>query len=145
MTDKIFPADPQWAIAAEVPAAALEGVRARLPSWLRGAGSKVVEGNDGFSALLVFGGPVEEGEPVATKLTLEAKTPVYLLDLDDEAPATVELSGSRRVYKRVHPADLLEEHGIELPGSEPLASPLLSVGLLEGCLLYTSPSPRDRS
>ena len=132
MTDKIFVADTQWAIAAKVSVDVLERVRARLPNWLRGAGSKVVKGNDGFAALLVFGGPAEEGEPAASKLTLEAKTPVYLLDLDDEAPSTIELFGSGRKHKRVHPADLLEEHGIELPGGEPIESPLLTVGLLEG-------------
>jgi hypothetical protein len=132
MTDKVFHLDTQWAIAAKVPVDVLERVRARLPSWLRGAGSKVIEGNDGFAGLLVFGGPAEEGEPAATKLTTEEETPVYLLDFDDEAPSTIELLGSGRKHRRVHPADLLEEHGIQLPRGEPIASPLLTVGLLEG-------------
>ena len=132
MIDKVFHLDTQWAIAANVPVDVLERARARLPSWLRGAGSKVIEGNDGFAGLLVFGGPAEEGEPAATKLTIEQKTPVYLLDFDDEAPSTIELLGSGRTHKRVHPADLLEEHGIKLPAGEPVASPFLTVGLLEG-------------
>lgn len=132
MTEKIFCNEIHWAIAAKVPVDVLEGVRASLPSWLRGVGSKVVEGRAGFAALLVFGGPAEEGEPAAAMLTHDEKTPVYLLDLDDEAPSTVELSGSRRKYKRVHPAGFLDEHGIQPPDSQAVAAPLLAVGMLDG-------------
>ncbi len=130
-TSKTFPADTQWAIAATVPVAALEGLAKRLPTWLRGAGSKVVPGRDGFSALLVFGGGAEDGEQLAIDAATTHKTPVYLLDFDDEAPGLKEFRGNRARRRQESPADFLEQRGILAPGHERTPSPVTTVGLVE--------------
>ena len=66
---KITPNDTRWAIAAKVPVDTLEGVRAKLPKLLCGKGSKVVAGDAGFCALLVFGENADEGESAAMQLS----------------------------------------------------------------------------
>jgi len=52
---RIFREDTQWAIAGNVSMVALERLAGQLPKELQGDGSKIVAGNDGFAALLVFG------------------------------------------------------------------------------------------
>ena len=52
---RISPQDTQWAIAGKVATTMLEQLARTLPKELQGEGSKVVAGQDGFSALLVFG------------------------------------------------------------------------------------------
>jgi hypothetical protein len=128
---RITPNDTQWAIAAKVPVETLEGVRAKLPKLLRGNGSKVVAGDDGFAALLVFGENAAEGESAATRLSSDAGTAVYLLDFDDDAPSITELAKGRERRKRGHPADFLEERGIIAPGYAPAPSTIVSVGVIE--------------
>jgi hypothetical protein len=128
---RITPNQTRWAIAARVPAKTLEAVRTKLPKLLRGKGSKVVAGDDGFGALLVFGENVAEGESAATRLAEDVATPVYLLDFDDDAPSITELAKGRERRKRGHPADFLEERGIEAPGHAPPQSTIDSVGVVE--------------
>jgi hypothetical protein len=128
---KITPNDTRWAIAAKVPIETLEGVRAKLPKLLRGKGSKVVVGDDGFTALLVFGENADEGESAATQLSRDARVAVYLLDFDSDAPFIKELAKGRERRKRGHPADFLDGRGIVAPGYAHEPSPLVSVGLVE--------------
>jgi len=129
--NRITPNDTRWAIAAKVPAKTLEGVRAKLPKLLRGNGSKVVTGDEGFAALLVFAENAAEGESAATRLSSDAGTAVYLLDFDDEAPSITELAKGRERRKRGHPADFLEERGIIAPGYAPAPSTIVSAGVIE--------------
>ena len=81
--DPVVPGDTQWAIAGKVPLSALERCRRELDDWLQGEGSKVVSGSEGFAALLVFGGP-PEGESLAVEISRKHKTPIYVLDFNDE-------------------------------------------------------------
>lgn len=131
MMSKITPNDTRWAIAAKVPVDTLEGVRAKLPKLLRGEGSKVVAGDAGFCALLVFGENADEGESAAMQLSNVAGAAVYLLDFDDDAPFIKELTKGRERRKRGHPADFLEERGIVAPGYAPETTRLASVGVVE--------------
>ena len=128
---KITPNDTRWAIAAKVPVDTLESVRAKLPKLLRGEGSKVVAGDEGLTALLVFGENADEGESAATQLSRDTGTPVYLLDFDDDAPFIKEVVKGRERRRRGHPADFLEERGIVVPGFAPEPSTVVSVGLVE--------------
>jgi len=129
---RIFPQDTQWAIAGKVATAALEQLAHALPVELHGEGSRVVAGENGFSALLVFGDLPSER---LAKQLLVTVTPVYLLDFDDHAPVTLKLDRKKGHVVETnidkHPADLLEEQGIVAPGYEPLVSPVLMVGLVE--------------
>lgn len=130
---RISPQDTRWAIAGKVGTAALEQLAHALPMELHGEGSKVVAGENGFSALLVFGDFPDE--QLAKQLLVTA-TPIYLLDFDDHAPATLKLERKKgRVAETTidkHPAELLEEQGIVAPGYEPLRpSPIRMVGLVE--------------
>lgn len=130
---RISPHDTQWAIAGKVATTTLEQLARTLPKELQGEGSKVVAGQDGFSALLVFGDL--PNERLARQL-LATVTPVYLLDFDDDAPVTLKLDRNKgRVTETnldKHPADLLEEQGIVAPGYENPRSPVLIVGLVDG-------------
>jgi hypothetical protein len=129
---KVFPGDTQWAIAGKVPAPSLEKIGRRLPEWLHGDGHRVVTGNDGFAALLVFGGPADLGERPADELA-RRHGPVYLLDFDDEAYSIKELTGSKVKRLRGYPNELLEKHGIIAPGWEPSPpSPVIVAGVVEG-------------
>ena len=128
---KITPNNTRWAIAAKLPVDTLEGVRARLPRLLRGRGSKVVAGDDGFTALLVFGENADEGESAAMQLCRDTGTAVYLLDFDDDLPFIKEIAKWRERRRRGHPADFLEERGIVAPGYAPEPSSIVSVGVVE--------------
>ena len=130
---RIFRDDTQWAIAGNVETAVLEKLMRQLPKELQGDGARVVTGNDGFAALLVFGDLPNE---TLAKRLLAAVTPVYLLDFDDEAPVTLKLDRrkTRVTETRVdeHPADFLEEHGIMAPGYVLTPTPVREVGVIEG-------------
>jgi hypothetical protein len=133
---EIFPEDTQWAIAAEVPAAVLTAARRRLSKPLRRKGSRVVTGDGGVSALLVFGGSLEEGYDLAITISQKNLTPAYLLDFNDEAYSIRQFEGTsegtRVRWKKGHPAKLLRSHGITPPGYEPPPeSPVRVVGLVE--------------
>lgn len=124
--------DTQWAIAANASTAVLEDLARGLPRELQGDGSKIVSGNEGFAALLVFGDLPSER---LAKLLLLSVTPVYLLDFDDDAPATLRLDRKKtRVTETrvdVHPAGFLEQKGIIAPGyAAPI--PVKNIGLVEG-------------
>jgi len=133
---RIFREDTQWAIAANVPATALEQIASRLPRDLQGDGSKIVEGRGGFTALLVFGDVPDE---TLAKQLLASVTPVYFLDFDDDAPVTLKLdrTKTRVTETRVagHPADFLDERGIMIPGYGVVPSPVAAVGIVEGATL----------
>jgi hypothetical protein len=129
--NRITSDDTRWAIAGRVPAKTLEGVRAKFPNLLRGNGSKVTAGDDGFAALLVFAENAGEGESTATQLSIDAGTAVYLLDFDDDAPSITEFAKGRERRKRGHPADFLEERGIIAPGYAPEPSTIVSAGVIE--------------
>ena len=128
---RIIPNDTMWAIAGKVPAKTLEAVRAKLPKLMRGNGSKVMAGDDGFAALLVFAENAAEGESAATRLSSDAGTAVYLLDFDDDAPSITEFAKGRERRKSGHPADFLEERGIIPPGYAPAPSTIVSAGVIE--------------
>lgn len=93
---KIFREDTQWAFAGNVETAVLEKLMRQLPKELQGNGSRVVTGNDGFAALLVFGDLSSETTYTLAKRLLATVTPVYLLDFDDEDEVTLKLD--RRAY-----------------------------------------------
>ena len=124
--------DTQWAIAGKTTIEALEQLARALPRELQGEGSKVVAGKDGFAALLVFGDLPSES---LAKQLLTTVTPVYLLDFDDDAPATLKLERKKgrvaetRIDK--HPADLLEEQEIVAPGYAFTPTPVRDVALVE--------------
>jgi len=110
----ISPGDTRWAIAGKVPLSALERCRRELEDWLQGEGSKVVSGNDGFAALLVFGGP-PEGESLAIELSRKHKTPIYVIDFNDELDEGLsirEFDGTRVKWKRGYPAAFLKARGV---------------------------------
>lgn len=115
----IHPDDTKWAIAAKLPASILEVARCELSEFLQTDGSKVVSGDKGMSALLVFGGSPGEGEDLAVELSQRHKTSVYLLDFHDDGPSVGQFDGERVKWKRGHPADFLESYGIIAPGYEP--------------------------
>jgi len=133
---KISRDDTKWAIACKVTTDVLEQVAHKLPRELQGEGSKIVAGNQGFAALLVFGDLPDE---TLAKQLLVSVTPVYLLDFDDNAPVTLKLDRkkTRIIETRVneHPADFLEEQGIVAPGYAFTPSPVKSVGIVEGISL----------
>lgn len=148
---KIFREDTQWAFAGNVETAVLEKLLRQLPKKLQGDGSRVVTGNDGFAALLVFGDLSSETTYTLAKRLLATVTPVYLLDFDDEDEVTLKLD--RRVYllnfddedeapvtpKLDHrkmrvtvtyvgerPSGFLKKHGIVT------STPVREVGIIEG-------------
>jgi len=133
--------DTQWAIAGKVATSVLEELSRELPKELQGVGSKVVAGKEGFAALLVFGDLPSER---LAKQLLTTVTPVYLLDFDDDAPVTLKLDRKkmRITEARVdqHPAEFLEERGIDAPGYTLTPSPIDAVGLVED----TSPEEAQR-
>jgi hypothetical protein len=132
MTEKIFPNDTQWAIAASLPASVLESVRKQLPKALRGKGSRVVAGPDGFAALLVFGGAADLGESLAAALSTKSKSPVFVLDFDDEAPAVMQFDGAKEKHRGDDPAEFLEQRGIVAPGDEPSEpSGIVTIGVVD--------------
>jgi hypothetical protein len=133
MSRKIYPDDPRWAIALKAPATLLDGLRARLPEWLRDGGLRVIEGENGFGALIALGGGSDDGEPLGEDLSNQSKAAVYVLDFDDEAPRTIEFVRGTRTLKRVSPIAFLRAHGIELLRSErPERPSVVTVGLVEG-------------
>ncbi len=117
----LFPSGTRWAIAARLPPSALEAARYRLSDYLQAATAKVVAGNDGMSALLVFSGSREEGDGLAAQLSRLHKAPVYLLDFLVDHPSVREINESCYTEKNVHPADFLESYGVIAPGHEPRA------------------------
>lgn len=129
---RIFREDTQWAIAGHVETAVLERLVRQLPEELQGDGSRVVTGNDGFAALVVFGDLPSE---TLAKRLLVTVTPVYLLDFDDDAPVTLKLDRrkARVIGTRMdeHPADFLDEHGIVAPGYVLTATPIREAGIIE--------------
>lgn len=133
---RVFRGDTQWALAGKVSTAVLEQIARQLPRELQGEGSKVVAGNEGFAALLVFGDL--PSERLAHQL-LATATPVYLLDFDDDAPVTLKLDRkkARITEARVneHPADFLKEYGIVAPGYAFTPPSVRDVGLVEGVSL----------
>src|SRR4051794_5754033 len=112
----IFPNDTKWALAAKVPVDVLDAARHELSEFLHGDGSKAVSGKKGMSVLLVFGGSLGEGEDLAVEISQKHKTSVYLLDFDDEAISIQQFDGARVRWKKDHPADFLESHGVIAPG-----------------------------
>ena len=134
----ISPGDTRWAIAGKVPLSALEACRRELEDWLQGEGSKVVTGNDGFAALLVFGGP-PEGESLAIELSRKHKTPIYVLDFNDELDdglSIQEFDGPRVKWKRGYPAAFLSMRGVIAPGYEPSPpSPVKAISVVDGITL----------
>jgi hypothetical protein len=131
----IFPGDTQWAIAAKVPAAALEQARRELSEFLQTDGSRIVTGNDGMSALLVFGGSLGEGEDLAGELSRSHRTPVYLLDFDDHGFSIQRFDGTRTRWEKGNPVEFLETYGITPPGFEPIKTTVVIVGVVEGTTL----------
>jgi hypothetical protein len=133
---KVFRNDTQWAIAGTVATTTLEQLARQLPKELHGDGSKIVEGKEGFTALLVFGDLPDE---TLARQLLVSVSPVYLLDFDDDAPVTRKLARKKmRVTKtRVneHPADFLERRGIVAPGYAFIPPTAKDVGLIEGVSL----------
>jgi hypothetical protein len=131
----VFPGDTKWAIAGKVPSSALEECRHELEDWLQGEGSSVVSGNDGFAALLVFGGP-PEGESIAIDLSRKYKTPMYVLDFNDELDDGLwitEYRGDHAKRKRGYPATFLKERGVVPPGYEPSPpTPVKAIGVVDG-------------
>lgn len=129
---RIYPEDTQWALAGRVEPDVLARIARSLPKELQANGSKIVAGKDGFAALLVFGG--FPSERLAKQLLLSV-TPVYLLDFNDDAPATLKLDREKTRVTETrmdeHPADFLEERGIVAPGYADEPSPVLMVGLIE--------------
>jgi hypothetical protein len=123
----IFPNDTKWAIAARVPAAVLNAARGQLSEFLQTDGSRVVPANKAMSVLLVFGGSLGEGEDLAIEISQQYKTSVYLLDFDDEAISIRQFDGEHVKWKKGHPADFLESHGVTAPGYEPLPEPTVTV------------------
>jgi len=147
----INPDDTKWAIAAKVPASVFEAARCELSEFLQTDGSRVVSGDKGMSALLVFGGSPGEGEDLAVELSQKHKTSVYLLDFDDEAIAIGQFDGPRVKWKRGHPADFLESYGITAPGYEPRPARIITIsiiGVVDGITLEQAqkavPKARDR-
>jgi hypothetical protein len=133
----VFPGDTQWALAGQFAAPVLVKLGRRLPKWLHGDGHRVVTGNDGFAALLVFGGPSDDGDSLAAELAKAG--PVYLLDFDDEldfeeeAYAIQEITGAGVKYLPGYPNEFLEARGIIAPGWEPSPpSPVVTAGVVEG-------------
>jgi hypothetical protein len=130
---RIFREDTQWAIAGNVETAVIEDLARGLPRELQGSsGSKIVSGNEGFAALLVFGDL--PSERLANQLLMSA-TPVYLLDFDDDAPVTLRLDRKKmratETRLDVHPAGFLKQKGIIAPGhAAPI--PVKNIGLVEG-------------
>jgi hypothetical protein len=134
---KVFPGDTQWAIAGQFAAPVLVKLGRRLPRWLHGDGHRVVTGKDGFAALLVFGGPTDDGDPIVAELVKTG--PVYLLDFDDEldfeedAYAIQEFTSAGMEYVPGYPNEFLEARGIIAPGWEPARpSPVVTAGVVEG-------------
>lgn len=133
---QIFLEDTQWAIAATVPPDVFIAARRRLSKRLRTKGSKVVTGHGGVSALLVFGGSLEEGYDLALAISQAHRGPAYLLDFNDEAYSIRRFEDGQVFWKPGHPAKLLRSHGITPPGYEPLPeSPVRIVGLVENLSL----------
>ncbi len=133
----IFPGDTKWAIAGKVPLAALEVTRREIMDWIpEEEGSTVVAGKDGFAALLVFGGPADSGETLTIELSRTYRTPMYLLDFDDELDeglAIQEFNGNRVKWKRGFPATFLKERGVTPPGYEPSPPPpVRAIGVVDG-------------
>jgi hypothetical protein len=130
---RIFREDTQWAIAGNVETAVLEKLMRQLPKELQGQGARVVSGNDGFAALLVFGDLPSE---TLAKRLLADVTPVYLLDFDDDAPVTLKLDRRKtrvtETHVGQHPAGFLEEHGIMAPGYVLSPTPVREAGIIEG-------------
>jgi hypothetical protein len=128
---KVFPGDTQWAIAGQFAAPVLVKLGRRLPRWLHGDGHRVVTGKDGFAALLVFGGPSDDGDSLAAELAKVG--PVYLLDFDDEAYSIQEITDAGVKYLPGYPNEFLEARGIIAPGWEPSPpSPVVTAGVVEG-------------
>jgi hypothetical protein len=136
---EIFPQDTQWAIAARISAKVFTAIRRQLSKPLRAKGSKVVSGDGGMSALLVFGGSIDEGERSAIALSREYQTPVYILNFNDEACSIRQFEGTRVSWKPGHPAEFLQSCAITAPGYEPLpelSEPRLTiVGVVEDTTL----------
>lgn len=133
---QIFLADTQWAIAATVSPDVFTAARRRLSKRLRTRGSKVVSGQGGVSALLVFGGSREEGHDLAVTISQAHRIPAFLLDFNDEAYSIRQFEDGRVFWRQGHPAKLLRSHGITPPGYEPLpASSVRVVGLVEDLTL----------
>lgn len=123
---RAFREDTQWAIAANVTPSILEQLAQQLPKELQGDGSRILTGEKGFAALLVFGDVPNE---TLAKLLLMSAATVYLLDFDDDAPVITKLdrlnaakSTGQAVYLSVSDAitsripqlrQLLAKHGID--------------------------------
>lgn len=134
--DPLFLDDTQWAIAGKVPVSALEAARHEISDWIPLEGSKVVVGKDEFAALLFFGGAAENGETLSMELSRDTKTPIFLLDFDDNYPSIREYDGAREKWKRGLPSYFLSSRGIIAPGYGPRPpSPVKSIGVVEGATL----------
>jgi hypothetical protein len=137
----VTPGDTKWAVAAKVPPAVLEAARRRLSDLPLADGSKVVVGEQGMAVLLAFGGPASDGEDLAVRLSRKHRTPVYVLDFDDEidldeACAIMQFEGTKLTWVKGYPAEFLESYGIIAPGYEPLPeSPVTSIGVVDDATL----------
>jgi hypothetical protein len=124
--------DTRWAVAAAVPAQALDDLRRHLFRDLREAGSRTVVGEKGFAALLVFGGSSDQSESLAQEISDKYATAAYALDFNDEAPSVRKFEKQRIRYLREEPWEFLEQRGIIAPGFEPLEDvPTIGVGVVD--------------
>jgi hypothetical protein len=138
----ITPGDTQWAVVAKVPPAVLDAARCRLSEMIRTDGSRVVTGEHGVSALLVFGGDPSEGKDLAIRISRKHRTPAYLLDFDDNleyedyACAIRKFESAKLTWLKGNPIEFLESHGITAPGFEPLPeSPVTAMGVVDDITL----------
>ena len=75
------------------------------------------------------------------------KAPLKKLVINGGYPlsGSVRISGSKNAALPMMIASILSDHEITLNGIPDLADVRTMITLLDSCLLYTSPSPRDRT
>src|SRR5688572_9729360 len=89
MTTKKRPErDPLWAVAAALPADALQWCKQQLLEDIRDEDLEVVSGESGFTAMLAFSENSDVGDAVALELSAKFEAVTYSLDFDDEAEFT---------------------------------------------------------
>ncbi|HWO22242.1 MAG TPA: hypothetical protein VNO30_25965 [Kofleriaceae bacterium] len=136
LPDDPLPIETRWAILGKVPVDALNAARDRIPEFFRADGATIMSGRDGMSALLVFGGPAREGVSLASALSEEHRTPVFLLDFYEYIPGIWRFDGARREWQEGHPAMFLKSHGITPLGYESLEQSLvITIGVIEDATL----------
>lgn len=114
--------DPLWAIAAALPADALQWCKQQLHEDLREEDVEVVSGKDGFTAMLAFAESSDLGDAIALELSAKYEAVTYLLDFDDEAESTRQYHVQVKRQKG-HPVAFLKSHGIMPPSRRAEPSP----------------------